>query len=170
MMVNGGATVTMEDCDFIDNVYAISNYTFQVFKFEDATIAQLQDTIVRLQHCEFQENPYGIELVIDPTSESILDREALIITDPYDESLKVGQRIKDEVDYGNLTEHQTFDRSSVPAERRGIDSTSSWLKEVQKVRFHSAISLATSSKKNSGEKNSGIAHSCQWYICTYVFN
>jgi hypothetical protein len=147
MMVNGGATVTLAECDFIENFYAISNITSELSWNEEASNAQSQDTIVRLQRCTFSGNSYDIELLQNLTSGSIPGGEAFIISDPYDASLEVGHTVQeDDYDFSNSTWYLTGHASTVPADRKGINSTSAWLQGVQKVRFHLASPLPTFSE------------------------
>jgi hypothetical protein len=142
MTVNGGATVTLEECVFIDNLAAIRNETAEYFEFEVAAIAQRQDTIIRLQNCEFGDGFFAVELITDLTSENSPYSEVLVISDPYDDGLKVSHKVKeDDYDFNNSTEYSTVDALTVPAARRGIESTSPWFQRVQKVRLHSASPL-----------------------------
>jgi hypothetical protein len=144
MTVNGGATVTLEDCVFSDNLVAIRNDTSEYFEFEEATIAQPQDTIIRLQHCTFLDSYYAVELTANLSSENQPYGEVLVISDPHDDKLIVSyQVIYENDDYGGYTENSTSNEWTVPAKRRGIGSTSSWFQRVQKVRLLFTSPIAT---------------------------
>jgi hypothetical protein len=148
MTVNGGATVTLEGCVFIDNRAAIRNDTSEYFEFEEATIAQPQDTVIRLYDCNFLHTGHAVGLTADLTSENQTYGEALVIDGPYEDYLIVSHTtIYEHDDHGNVTEYvterHTVDAATVPAARRGIDRTSAWFQRVQQVRLHCACPLAT---------------------------
>jgi hypothetical protein len=148
MTVNGGATVTLAECDFIDNTSGIRNDTSEYFASEQATIAQSRDTIIRLQDCTFPDADYAVDLSTDLTSENQPSGEVLVISDPYDDNLTVRHIVVYEDFYDNVTVYSTVDASTGPAERRGIDSTSTWLQRVKKVCHHFASPVATLNDKS----------------------
>jgi hypothetical protein len=140
MTVSGGATVNLEECSFIDTYTAIGNFTEPDFDIEEAPIAQPQESIIRLHQCDFRENDYDIILdTFDTYQMSAVhpNGEALVVSDPYDAGLKVTySHVEGDYDWPVKRENSTGHASTVPADRRGIDSTSAWFQWVQKVRFH----------------------------------
>jgi hypothetical protein len=147
MMVSGGATVNLAECSFNDALCAIGNWTSPLFAIEEAPIAQPQNTIIRLHRCEFSENTFDIQLVSYLMSTVNSDGEAVAVSDPHDDRVNVTYTFleSDSAPAKEISVNSTGRASTVPAERRGIDSTSTWFQWVQKVRFHFAPSRATSS-------------------------
>jgi hypothetical protein len=166
MLVNGGATVTLAKCIFGYNDAAISNDTRQYFEFEEETIAQPLDTIIRIQHCQFLHSySYPVVLVTDMTSGADLGSEALVISDPLDSGVVVLHTfmVDDEVIEPNLSlSYIAVDAATVPAARRGIDNTSAWFQEVQKVRSHSSFPLDVLSRVTVTHP---LRHS--WFFATF---
>jgi hypothetical protein len=143
MTVNGGATVTLAKCTFKANSANIRNDTSEYFASEEAMIAQQQDTIIRLKDCRFPVSNVAVQLTSDLTAVNQTSGEVLVISDPYDDALIVSH-IGDFEDYfDNVTDSSTVDAATVPAARKGIDSTSAWFQRVKKVRFHFAFRLTT---------------------------
>jgi hypothetical protein len=147
MLVNGGATVNLVECDLVESACAIGNFTLPLFDIEEAPIAQPKDTIIRLNRCVFRGNLYDIQLGTYLMSEVNPDGVALVVDDPSDDSLKVTYSFFETDFYFPIekSKNSTGNASTVPADRKGINSTSAWFQWVQKVRFHCATSQATSS-------------------------
>jgi hypothetical protein len=138
MTVSGGATVNLEECSLIDTNTAIGNFTQPAFDIEEVPIAQPKATVISLHECEFRDNDYDIHLATYLMSVINPDGEALVVSDPFDDGLKITYSIKD-LDYDwptEATDNNTGNVSTVPADRRGINSTSAWFQWAQQVRFH----------------------------------
>jgi hypothetical protein len=165
MTVNGGATVTLAECIFVDNIHAISNDTSQYFEFEEATISQPLDTIIRFQNCVFRDTSIPVSLVTDIASGEHPGGDVLVISDPFDQGVAVHHRFMEEdweIDRDNWTVYYGVDAKTVPTARTGIDNTSAWFQEVQKVRFHFASHWCI---KHGGSNAPSHRHS--WYFAMF---
>jgi hypothetical protein len=152
MLVYRGATVTLTECSFSEYSYALSNDNslFNDSELELDYMLQTQDTIIRFKRCEFPDNMYAAQLVTDLRSGYHPDGAVLVISEPYNDGLEVNHieviESANDVAFGNETVISTINAATVPAERKGINSKSSWFQGVQKVRCHFASRLTTSSE------------------------
>jgi hypothetical protein len=141
MYVDAGATVTMVGCSFTSNTLVSKSSSDGVltvwgFGCDDKAASNhlLDDTIVRLQTCKF-ENSSG-DAPIKTLDDSGVDypNNASLVHIYSDNDIMV----QGENDLGTPQLGVTEPLSAAPAGRPGISGTSNWLKLVQEVRPSSA--------------------------------
>jgi hypothetical protein len=138
MWVNNGATATLKECAFVHNAindtYDNSAVLTVAASREGNVDAQQQDTIVRLEQCNFTNN-IAQSLLTAQIGADFLDPtfSARIFSD-VNLSVVI-------LDGNSRTTDLTEPLSAAIAERLGITSTSLWLRRAQQVRSCHACSL-----------------------------
>lgn len=144
MLISNGATVTLEGCTFTRNsvppggIYTGIIIVEAVHTDYETNDQSQQDTILRLQQCILENNDADHDLVaIDYDSESSPSLfDAVIYSD-------VGREVFTTLD---LTLDPSLPLAEVPASRPGIDTSTSWFVELQRVRrlcTHAMLTCST---------------------------
>jgi hypothetical protein len=131
MWVHNGATVTLVDCTFKNNAIIDPYYNSAILSITAVDLsvadAQLQDSIVLMKGCLFQDNSGAHDIVRDTGSDPYPKYSALLYADASYEVKLVSQNGAQQ----SLVLNEPL--SDAPANRQGISETSSWLQMVKKV-------------------------------------
>jgi hypothetical protein len=131
MWINYGATVTLKRCTFIGNSKKSPSKSVLSVSANDPTSftpdPRLQDTIVRLQQCNFVNNTAEYLIATSGGEGAAAELSAVVYSDEFYEVRHV---LRDGTDKVQGTEPL----AAAPADRQGLSDTSFWIQNVKKVR------------------------------------
>jgi hypothetical protein len=140
MFIKHGGTGTLVGCNFTGNTITDNKFNSAILSVNavnpNATYAQQQDTIVRVEHCTFDGNFADHRVVANKAHTTFPKYEALIFSD--DAALEV-LYVSDNGEKQDRGHAKPL--SGAPADRQGITNSSAWLRAAQKVWFQCSFPM-----------------------------